>query len=111
MGLQIDRNNPDNSLIIRTEKKIQDYINKNINAYIMKKDKKEKDKNIIIFNPLTTHIYFKISYQYLKTFINAYKENQVNLSLLSQYNEEMDKDSNNEENEDEIEEEKGSNKV
>ena len=47
----------------------------------------------------------------MKTFINAYKENQVNLSLLSQYNEEMDKDSNNEENEDEIEEEKGSNKV
>ena len=109
MGMQIERNNPDNSLIIRTEKKIQDEINEVINAY-MKKEKKEKNKNIITFNPLTTHIYFKMTYQYMKTFIKAYKENQMNLSL---YNDEVEKESNeeeNEENEEEIEDEKKSNK-
>ena len=109
MGMQIERNNPDNSLIIRTEKKIQDEINEVINAY-MKKEKKEKNKNIITFNPLTTHIYFKMTYQYMKTFIKAYKENQMNLSL---YNDEVEKESNeeeNEENEEEVEDEKKSNK-
>ena len=28
------------------------------------------------FNPLTSHLYFKISYIYLKNFINFYKENR-----------------------------------
>ena len=109
MGMQILRDNPDNSLILRTEKKIQDEINEVINAY-MKKEKKEKNKNIITFNPLTTHIYFKMTYQYMRTFIKSYKENQVNLSL---YNDAVEKDSDNEENEEneeDVEEEKNSNK-
>ena len=37
---------------------------------------KTKDKNPLqTFNPLTSHLYFKMSYLYLKTFINFYKEN------------------------------------
>ena len=91
MGTQVDRDNPDNALILRTEKKTQEEINEIIDGY-MKRDKKEKNKkNIVItFNPLTTHLYFKMTYQYIKAFIGNYKENMKN---LSQYNEEMDKDS------------------
>ena len=105
MGTQVDRENPDNALIIRTEKKVQEEINEIINGY-MKRDKKEKNKkNIIItYNPLTTHLYFKMTYKYVKTLLEFYKENMKN---LSQYNEEIDKDSieedNNPEKEDNIE--------
>ena len=91
MGTQVDRENPDNALILRTEKKVQEEINEIIDGY-MKRDKKEKNKKkiVITFNPLTTHLYFKMSYQYIKAFLGFYKENMKN---LSQYNEEMDKDS------------------
>ena len=110
MGTQVDRENPDNALIIRTEKKVLEEINEKINSY-MKRDNKEKNKkNIVItFNPLTTHIYFKMTYQYMKTFLNIYKENLKN---LSQYNEEMDKESNdnNEEDNENIESERALNK-
>ena len=96
MGTQVDRDNPDNALIIRTEKKVLDEITEIINGY-MKRDKKEKNKkNIVItFNPLTTHLYVKMTYQFVKTFLGVYKENIKN---LSQYNEEMDKVSNADEN-------------
>jgi hypothetical protein len=113
MGTQVDRDNPDNALILRTEKKVQEEINEIIDNY-MKRDKKEKNKkNIVItFNPLTTHLYFKMTYQYVKAFLGFYKENMQN---LSQYNEEMDKDSNegeeNENGEEIIESERALNKV
>ena len=80
----------------------------------MKRDKKEKSKkNIVItFNPLTTHLYFKMTYQYIKSFLGFYKENMKN---LSQFNEEMDRDSNGDDNgdgnnEDNIESERVLNK-
>ena len=109
MGTQVDRENPDNALIIRTEKKVQDEINEKINKY-MKKDKKQKNKkNIVItFNPLTTHLYFKMTYSYIKTFITLYKENMRN---LSQFNEDFDKDNEGDDNnEDNIESERVLNK-
>ena len=112
MGTQVDRENPDNALIIRTEKKVQDEINEKINKY-MKKDKKQKNKkNIVItFNPLTTHLYFKMTYSYIKTFITLYKENMRN---LSQFNEDFDKDDEgdeNDNNEDNIGSERALNKA
>ena len=112
MGTLVDRENPDNALIIRTEKKVQDEINEKINKY-MKKDKKQKNKkNIVItFNPLTTHLYFKMTYSYIKTFITLYKENMRN---LSQFNEDFDKDDEgdeNDNNEDNIGSERALNKA
>ena len=116
MGTLVDRENPDNALIIRTEKKVQDEINEKINKY-MKKDKKQKNKkNIVItFNPLTTHLYFKMTYSYIKTFITLYKENMKN---LSQFNEDFDQDdggddnnNDNDNNEDNIGSERALNKA
>ena len=76
LGSQVDKENPDNALILRTEKKVQDEIKNLIDTYLGKKDKKSKGKkNIITYNPLTVHLYFKISYQYIKIFIDYYKEN------------------------------------
>ena len=46
MGTQVDRDNPDNALILRTEKKKQEEINEIIDGY-MKRDKKEKNKKNI----------------------------------------------------------------
>ena len=109
MGTQVDRENPDNALILRTEKKVQEEINEKINSY-MKRDKKEKNKkNIVItYNPLTTHLYFKMTYSYMKTFIGLYKENMRN---LSQFNEDFDKDNEGDDNnEDNIESERVLNK-
>ena len=78
MGSLIDRDNPDNNTIFKKEVKVQKEIKKMINRYIKKhsKNKSKRSKHLTIpFNPLTSHLYFKISYIYLKTFINYYKEN------------------------------------
>ena len=87
MGTQVDRENPDNALILRTEKKVHEEINERIDNY-MRRDKKEKNKKniVILFNPLTTHLYFKMTYTYIKTFLLIYKENIRN---LSQFNDEV----------------------
>ena len=92
LGSQVDKENPDNALIVRTEKKVQEEVKEIIDGYIGKKEKKEKGKkNIIItYNPLTVHLYFKMSYQYIKTFIDFYKEN---LRFMSQFDEEPIQDS------------------
>ena len=92
IGSQVDKKNPDNALIIRTEKKIQNEIKKIINSYISKTEKKEKGKkeNAITFNPLTTHFYFKHSYYYIKTILNIYREN---LRFMSHFDDEPSKDS------------------
>ena len=84
MGTQVDRDNPDNALILRTEKKTQEEINEIIDGY-MKRDKKEKNKkNIVItFNPLTTHIYFKMTYHYMK----ASDEIKVNEKYKTEFKE------------------------
>ena len=84
LGSQVDRTNPENALIIKTEKKIQERIKHKIESYIGKKHKKEKGKkNITIaYNPLTSHLYFKTSYLYIKTFITYYKENAEFLHQL-----------------------------
>ena len=73
MGMQIDRNNPENNLIFKTEKKLQKKIKNIIIQYIHKR--KGKNITLIPFNPLTTHLYYKLSFQYMKAFINYYKEN------------------------------------
>jgi hypothetical protein len=84
MGSQIDRNNPDNHLIFKTEKKIGEEIKNIINKYIgaHQKNQKGAKSNLITFNPYTAHLYFKISYIYLKTFLNFYKENSDLLKHL-----------------------------
>ena len=77
MGSQIDRTNPDNLLIFRTEKKVAEEVKNIINSYIGSHQKNQKGpkNNLITFNPYTSHLYFKISYVYLRTFLNFYKEN------------------------------------
>ena len=77
MGAKVDRTLPENAIIIKEEKKIAEVIKKKINKYILEHEiNKNKLKNPLnTFNPLTSHLYFKISYLYFKTFINYYKEN------------------------------------
>ena len=78
MGSLIDRNNKDNKTIFKKEIKVQKEIKHMINRYISRnsKHKNLKSKQMSIpFNPLTSHLYFKISYVYLKTYLSYYKEN------------------------------------
>ena len=84
MGSQIDRNNKDNALIFRTEKKVNNEIKNIINKYIAshQKSMKKEKKTMITFNPYTSHLYFKISYIYLKSFLQIYKENSELLNKL-----------------------------
>ena len=97
MGSLIDRNNKDNKLIFKKEAKVEKKIKNMINSYINRKGKKnnkvKKPKHILItFNPLTSHLYFKLSYLYLKSFIKYYKEN---CELLQNMEEEISPRSNN----------------
>ena len=78
MSQSIERDNPDNILVLKTERKVGEYvriiISKYIKSYgIIKNTEKNPFKT---FNPLTSHLYFKISYLYLKTFLNYYQENK-----------------------------------
>ena len=77
MGSKIDRTMPYNTVIVKQEKKVADLIRRKINKYIKSHEiNKTKKKNLLCtFNPLTSHLYFKISYLYFKTFIECYKEN------------------------------------
>ena len=93
MGSLIDRNNPNNNTIFKKEIKVQKDIRLMINNYINKKAKKKvkKQQNLMItYNPLTSHLYFKMSYFYLKTFMKYYKENAELLEKI----EEQSKNSN-----------------
>ena len=84
MGSQIDRNNKDNALIFKTEKKVSNEVKNIINKYIASHQKtvNKVKNNMITFNPYTTHLYFKISYIYLKSFLQIYKENAELLNKL-----------------------------
>ena len=116
-GTRIDRENPDNNLIFKTEKKILKQIRNNINEYIIKKKGNNQKNTLITFNPLTSHLYYKFSFNYLKVFINYYKENEQFLQHIKEnispkkgetQNEDENpekSDSNNNEEEDENEEE------
>ena len=85
MGSLIERNNPDNNTIFKKEAKVQKKIKRMINNYIDKNSKNKSQKHILItYNPLTSHLYFKMSYKYLKTFVHYYKEN---LDLLQNFEE------------------------
>ena len=88
MGSQIDRTNPENYLIFKTEKKIQKEIKNNINKYINKRGQlNQKQKyNLITFNPLTTHLFYKLSFIYFKTYLNFYKENLELLQHIDETN-------------------------
>ena len=88
MGSQIDRNNKDNALIFKTEKKVSNEIKNIINKYISSHQKaiKKEKANLITFNPYTSHLYYKISYIYLKSFLQIYKENSELLNKLDDNN-------------------------
>ena len=77
MGSKIDRTMPYNQVIVKEEKKVADLVKRKINKYILSHEiNKTKTKNLLsTFNPLTSHLYFKISYLYFKTIIDCYKEN------------------------------------
>ena len=96
MGSLIDRNNKDNKLIFKKEAKVEKKIKSMINKYITRRKGKnmvKKPKHMLItFNPLTSHLYFKLSYQYLRNFIKNYKEN---CELLQNMEEEISPRSNN----------------
>ena len=91
LGQQVDRANPENALILKTEKKLQEKIKRKIESYIGRKHIKEKGKkNITItYNPLTSHLYYKTSYIYIKTFLDYYKENAEFLHQLEGQQEEQ----------------------
>ena len=99
MGSQIDRNNKDNALIFRTEKKVNNEIKEIINKYIAshQKSMKKEKKTMITFNPYTSHLYFKISYIYLKSFLQIYRENSELLNKLDDNDNDNDNDNNEEE--------------
>ena len=101
MGSQIDRSNPENNLIFKTEKILQKKIKNIINKYASKKLKNDQKNILISFNPLTSYLYYKLSFQYLKAFINYYKENMELLQHLEEskeselFNSSEDSDSSN----------------
>jgi hypothetical protein len=103
MGDNVDKTNPENALIVRTERKVGEYIKERISNYIKKnKILKSKDKNpLTTFNPLTSHLYFKMSYLYLKHFITFYKENA---EIIKQQEDAFSVNSNSFENEEEEDE-------
>ena len=106
MGSQIERNNPENNLIFKTEKNLQKEIKNIINNYICKKrgTNNPKQKNTFIpFNPLTAHLYYKLSFLYLKTFINYYKENSVFLQNSELLNSQIEYSEHSEDEEEENE--------
>ena len=107
LGPQVERNHPDNALILRTEKKVQEEVKNIVDDYmgINKKERNKKANMIPPYNPLTAHLYFKMTYQYIKTFIDFYKEN---LKFMSQFDEEQIKDSQLLDNENDITENIGS---
>ena len=76
MGSKIDRKDPENNLIFKTEKNLQKTIRNIINDYLWKNRKlEEKQKNIPgPYKPLASRLCYKYSYLYLKTFITYYKE-------------------------------------
>ncbi|MCQ2815701.1 MAG: ion transporter [archaeon] len=75
MGSKIDRTDPDNGVIFREEKKIVNAVNKTIKQYIADHEiNKNQGKNPLNnFNPLTSHLYYRTSYIYIRTFIKTYK--------------------------------------
>ena len=103
MGDNVDKTNPENALIVKTERKVGEYIKERISNYIKKnKILKSKDKNpLTTFNPLTSHLYFKMSYLYLKHFITFYKENA---EIIKQQEDAFSVNSNSFENEEEEDE-------
>ncbi len=94
MGQNFERDNPDNAVVLKTEKKVGEYVRIKIADYIRShKIAENTEKNPLkTFNPLTSHLYFKISYIYLKTFLNYYKENS---EILKQKEEEATSSRNN----------------
>ena len=90
MGSMIDRTSPKNNLIFKRERKVQKKITNIINKSINKRKKNQNSQNnknsLIIFNPMTTHLFYKISYLYLKAFIIHYKERTEFLQHLGETN-------------------------
>ena len=117
MGMKIDRNNPENITIFKTEKAVQKQIRNMINSYIYKR--KGRNNTLITYNPLTAHLLYKFSFIYLKRFVNYYKENLELLQHLGEGigdEEEIENDesieiSDNNENDESISDSFNSNKI
>lgn len=77
LGSKFDRLDLNNDILIKEEKKIANEIKGKINRYIRENEinKNKLNNPLSTFNPLTSHLYFKISFTYIKTLINYYKEN------------------------------------
>ena len=92
LGSQVDRDNPENALILKTERKVQEKIKKMIERYIRKSHKQERHKKdiTITYNPLTSHLYFKTTYLYIKSFLDFYKDNAEFLNQIENENENIE---------------------
>ena len=77
MGSKVDKTLPENAVLIKEEKKVSKAVITKINNYIIEHEiVKNRLANLLhTFNPLTSHLYFKISFLYFKTFIRIYREN------------------------------------
>ena len=77
MGSRVDKTLPENAVLVKEEKKVSKAVTTKINNYIIEHEiVKNKLTNLLhTFNPLTSHLYFKISFLYFKTFIRLYREN------------------------------------
>jgi hypothetical protein len=101
MGAKVDKTLSSNVVLVREEKKVEKAINEKINKYIKKKkiNKGKAHNPLSNFNPLTSHLYFKISFLYMKTFIKYYKENAENIKN-NNFDFNLNEESENEEEED-----------
>ena len=81
VGSKVDKEDPDNAVIVKEEKKIQKAIKNNIKNYIISHNINPSGKKnpMLRFNPLTSHLYYKISYVYIKNFIKNYQK-QIDVS-------------------------------
>ena len=115
MGSKIDRKDPENNLIFKTERNLQKHIRNIINEYLLKKNKKIDDKiknNSAPFKPLASRLCYKYSYLYLKAFITYYKERKSEMEQnyadniserIMEENENYESNENSEENDESYE--------
>ena len=75
LGAKVDRTVPENQIIGKLEKKIGAAFKTKITDYINKHVLVKGKNPLNTFNPLTSHLYYKASYVYIKTFINYYRDN------------------------------------
>ena len=89
MGSKFDRNKKENFTILKEEKSLADNIKKKINVYLINHEliSGNLQNPLNTFNPLTSHLYFKISFLYFKQFMG-----KSYLIIVDQYEEAVTKD-------------------